>query len=154
LDYWLDGSKYSLASSAYNAIIGDTNNDRNKLPLEDSGSSGTVQSHWENNSRLSSYPNSESYNYPSCDFDIMIGYITVGDPKPISNLSKQFLIDIGYSGSIPIIPAVSIIDQQYPIPVNILTNMCGSHRLLEDINLTGSANLNKNSFENKNETIS
>jgi len=154
LDYWLDGSKYSLASSAYNTIIGDTNNNRNKVPIEDAGASGTIQSHWENNSRLSSYPNSNSYNYPSCDFDIMIGFITVGDPKPISNLSKQVLIDMGYSGSIPVIPAVSIIDQQYTESVNILTNMCGSHHLLDGINLTASVNLNLNSLENKDETIS
>jgi hypothetical protein len=149
LDYWLDGSTYSLASTAYNSIIGDTNNDRNKIPIEDAGSSGTVQLHWENTSRLSSYPNSNSYNYPSCDFDIMIGYITVGDPKPISNLSKQVLIDIGYSSSVPSIPAVSVIKNEQIIngSTNILTGMCGCHNLINSTHSVGSIHLIDNSLE-------
>jgi hypothetical protein len=149
LDYWLDGSKYSLASTAYNSIIGDTNNDRNKIPIEDAESSGTVQLHWENTSRLSSYPNSNSYNYPSCDFDIMIGYITVGDPKPISNLSKQVLIDIGYSSSVPSIPAVSVIKNEQIIngSTNILTGMCGCHNLINSTHSVGCINLIDNSIQ-------
>jgi hypothetical protein len=95
-DYWLDGTKYQNSSLAYNEIIGDLSNTRGLLPVEDSGGIGTESAHWEDNGRLIAYPNSDGYNYPGCDFDIMVGFYEVGNPLPISNLSKQLLIDMGY----------------------------------------------------------
>jgi hypothetical protein len=130
-NYWLDGSKYQLSSTAYNTIIGDTNNNRTLVPIEDSGFAGTQSAHWENNNRESTYPNSNNYNYPGCVFDIMIGYFDPNNLLPISNLSRQFLIDIGYESTGAVLPAPSIqIFPQYNLQPtqhnNIVHNMCGS----------------------------
>lgn len=129
-NFWLDGNKYSQASLAYNYIIGDLTNNRSLLPLEDSGGAGTQSAHWENNDRLSSYPNSDGYNYPGCSFDIMIGFFTVGSPKPISNLSKDFLLDIGYEStgfaveSLPLLkPEIANINGSTGVTIS---NMCGA----------------------------
>lgn len=132
-NYWLDGNKYQLASNAYNQIIGDTNNNRKLLPLEDGGGSGTTSAHWEDNDRLVSYPNSDGYSYPSCIFDIMVGFYQVGSPIPISNLSKQVLIDMGYestgNNNLPITPQRIIqtsSGSQTSASQPIIVNSCGT----------------------------
>jgi hypothetical protein len=130
-NYWIDGTKYTNASAAYNYIIGDLDNNRTLVPLEDAGGIGTQSSHWENNDRLDSYPNSDGYNYPGCSFDIMIGFFTVGNPKPISNLSKDFLIDIGYEStgfpveSLPLLQSQIQTKETNSITIN---NMCGTSK--------------------------
>lgn len=127
-DYWLDGTKYVSSRQAYNTIIGDVSNNRNKIPLEDIGGEGTASAHWEDATRLASYPNSDGYSYPGCSFDIMVGSITPGNPKQISNLSLQYLNDIGYTvKSNPPIPAAIIQNlANSTIISNKINNICGT----------------------------
>jgi hypothetical protein len=129
-EFWLDGNKYQLASNAYNTIIEDTNNNRKLLPLEDSGGPGTRSAHWEDNNRLASYPDSDGFDYPGCDFDIMIGFYQVGNPIKISNLSKQFLLDIGYESTgleIEPLPQIVVQTSNTTSPI-IINNMCGTEK--------------------------
>lgn len=96
-DYWLDGNIYESSVQAYNSIIGDSTNSRDKVPLEDNGGPGTVAAHWEWNFRPGSYDNANGVTYPGlAAYDVMIAGLTVGSPRPISILSTQFLTDIGY----------------------------------------------------------
>jgi hypothetical protein len=145
-NFWLDGSKYQLASSAYNNIIGDTQNNRNLLPLEDSGGSGIQSAHWENDDRLASYPNADGFDYPGCNFDIMIAFYQVGNPIKISNLSKQFLIDIGYEltgldieplpqSQIQTINKIKQLNTEYFVCGTEEKCGCGSHKIIGSINL-------------------
>jgi hypothetical protein len=130
-NFWLDGSVYNKSSLSYNTIIGDITNNRTLVPLEDSGGPGTQSAHWENNDRSSSYPNSGGYNYPNCNFDLMIGFFTVGNPRPISNLSKDFLIDIGYESTGIDVSMLPLLQPQITINSNgtngiSINNMCGT----------------------------
>lgn len=150
--YWLDGNKYLFAKNAYNTITNHTGS-RYRVPLEDSGGGGTVSSHWENNNRSSLYPNSDGFSYPSCNFDIMVGYITLGSPKQISNLSKQFLVDIGYE-SLSTTPPSVVIQPPGIMTSNMeqttISNMCGCASHCHSHNHIGTVDLINNIFIAKN----
>jgi hypothetical protein len=146
--YWLDGNEYTLAKNAYNTITGHIGA-RYRIPLEDSGNPGTASAHWENNNRSSEYPNSDGFSYPNCNFDVMVGYITIGSPKPISNLSKQYLVDIGYESLTSSPP--SIVIEQSNIMINdnepvVIQNMCGAASACHCGHSMGTINLIDNIF--------
>lgn len=143
---FLDGGLYNNSISAYNNIIGEPSSSRLLVPVEDSGSIGTAGVHWENNYRGDTYANGNGFVYPSCNFDVMVGYITLGSPKNISNLSKQFLIDIGYaSNGFPavVISPSATIETSSQTTIN---NLCGCHdHCCHNENL-GTINLVDNTF--------
>lgn len=144
---FLDGTIYTNSINAYNSIINESSSLRSLVPIEDSGAPGTVGVHWENNDRDSLYPNGDNFNYPSCNFDIMVGFITIGSPKNISSLSKQFLVDIGYDNNN--LPAISINNPSTIINNNnatILPNMCGCSHCCDDHHCIGTINLIDNTF--------
>jgi hypothetical protein len=158
--FWLDGNKYQLASNAYNKIIGDTNNSRKLLPLEDGGGPGTQSSHWEDDFRSLSYPNNDGFSYLGCGFDIMTGFYEIGVPTKISNLSKQFLVDIGYeSTGLDIEPLPQLQIQTNTININnniqpqrIIHNMCGTEQKCgcETHKIIGSINISQKKFISEN----
>ena len=147
-NYWLDGNEYTLAKNAYNTITGHVGA-RYRIPLEDSGNPGTASAHWENNNRSSEYPNSDGFSYPNCNFDVMVGYITIGSPKPISNLSKQFLVDIGYE-SLSTIPPSIVIEPPGIMTSNMeqttISNMCGCASRCNSSQNIGTVDLINNTF--------
>lgn len=91
---WLDGIKYPLTQIAYDS-------NKNKIPVEDSGLSTSIGSHWENNERSPDYPGADGVLYPGI-MDIMNAFGGGG----ITSLTVNFLIELGY------VPAVSTFNSQ------------------------------------------
>ena len=100
-NFFLDGTAYANARSAYNSIINDTTNIHNKIPLEDSGGSGTLSAHWENNFRTASYTGSGGVAYPGLSNELMVGSISRGASRILSGLSVKTLVDFGYKEVTP-----------------------------------------------------
>jgi len=147
-NFLVGGGLYNNAMNAYNTIISEPSSSRSLIPIEDSGSQGTLGVHWENNYRNSSYPNANGFDYPSCNFDVMVGFISIGNPKNISNLSKQFLLDIGYVSNGFSEPAVLI--NNIPSINNsnniYIGNMCGCGEHCIHNHSIGTINLIDNTF--------
>lgn len=140
--------QYSNAMLAYNTLVGNPSSARPLLPIEDSGGPLTIGAHWENNYRNSSYVNGQGFDYPSCNFDVMVAFISLGNPKGISNLSKQFLIDIGYQSNGNSLPAIIInnIPSINLSSASTISNMCGCSEHCCDHNSLGTINLIDKTF--------
>lgn len=92
-DFFLDGTAYTSAQGAYNSIASLS---RNKIPLENSGGSGTQSSHWENNFRPSTDPGTDGLTYPGLLNELMVGFYSPSINFVISDLSIKTLVDFGY----------------------------------------------------------
>jgi hypothetical protein len=94
INFFLDGTVYTQAQAAYNSISSQT---RSKVPLENTGGSGTANSHWENNFRPASAAGSLGVSYPGLSNELMVGYIT--DSMVLSSLTVKTLVDFGWEQS-------------------------------------------------------
>jgi hypothetical protein len=92
-NFFLDGTAYTHAQSAYNSIVGSS---RVKIPLENTGSSGTASGHWDNDFRPSSATGSLGVSYPGLSNELMVGYYSAGLNSILSQLSIQALVDFNY----------------------------------------------------------
>jgi hypothetical protein len=96
-DNFLDGTIHPISQSAYNSIIGVS---RVKVPLESSGSIGTVNAHWDDGAREASAAGSLGVLYPGLgtgvNNEIMVGYLYPGRTYIISQLSIDTLVALGY----------------------------------------------------------
>ena len=90
---FISNNDYPLASLAYNNL---TRLTRNKVPIEDSGGPGTIGGHWEDTSRPATYTGADGLAYPSCSFDLLIGYFNRNNMLPITDLSVKYFVDQGY----------------------------------------------------------
>lgn len=86
-------SAYQNTLNAYNEI---TNLNRDRVPLEATGGSGTASAHWENDYRPASAPGAASVDYLGLYDEVMIGYYAAGMNLVVSNLSIDHLLDLGY----------------------------------------------------------
>lgn len=91
-DHFLNGTTYSIGQSAYNTITGLS---RSLIPLEDSGSVGTTDGHWEDNFRPSSAAGSLGVSYPGVTNELMIGTIN-RNGMVLSKLTIKSLVDFGW----------------------------------------------------------
>jgi hypothetical protein len=91
VDFFLDGAVYTLGQAAYNAITSQT---RSKVPLENTGGTGTVNGHWENNFRPASAAGSLGVSYPGLSNELMVGSII--NNMVMSRLTLKTLVDFGY----------------------------------------------------------
>jgi len=91
VDFFLDGTVYTLGQAAYNAITSQT---RSKMPLENTGSSGTASAHWEDSFRPASAAGSLGVSYPGLSNELMVGYIV--NNMVMSRLTLKTLVDFGY----------------------------------------------------------
>ena len=91
VDFFLDGTVYTLGQAAYNAITSQT---RSKIPLENTGSAQTAAAHWENSFRPASAAGSLGVSYPGLSNELMIGYII--NNMVLSGLTIKTLVDFGY----------------------------------------------------------
>jgi hypothetical protein len=92
IDHFLNGTTYSIGQSAYNAITGLS---RSLIPLEDAGSVGTTDGHWEDNFRPSSAAGSLGVSYPGVTNELMIGEIN-RNGMVLSKLTIKSLVDFGW----------------------------------------------------------
>jgi hypothetical protein len=92
-NFFLDGTAYTHAQSAYNSIIGSS---RVKIPLENTGGAGTASGHWENNFRPSSSAGSLGVSYPGLSNELMVGSYFAGLNSVLSQLSIQTLVGFNY----------------------------------------------------------
>jgi hypothetical protein len=92
-NFFLDGSAYTNAQTAYNNITGNT---RVKIPLENTGGSGTASGHWEDNFRPASATGSLGVSYPGLSNELMVGYYFAGLNSVLSRLSIKTLVDFNY----------------------------------------------------------
>ena len=91
VNFFLDGTVYTLGQAAYNAITSQT---RSKMPLENTGGGGTASAHWENSFRPASAAGSLGVSYPGLSNELMVGYII--DNMILSRLTLKTLVDFGY----------------------------------------------------------
>jgi len=98
VDFFLSGAYYPGMSAAYSGFIG---SDRARVPLEDSGGSGTSSAHWENNFRSSSYAGANGFSYPGLGNELMVGFYSPATTFKITNLSLSALTDFGYQEKNP-----------------------------------------------------
>lgn len=90
---FLDGTAYTEAQSAYNAI---TESLRTKIPLESSGGAGTQSAHWEDNYRNNSAPGSGGVDHYGLTNELMNGSYAPGSTIILSDVSIKCLVDFGY----------------------------------------------------------
>lgn len=93
INYFLNGNSYTSTKAAYNNI---TALSRNKIPLENTGGSGTQSAHWENSFRPSTDPGTEGVSYPGLSNELMVGFYSPSTNFVISDLSIKALVDFGY----------------------------------------------------------
>lgn len=93
LDNFLDGTSYTSIQNAYNNI---TSLNRTKMPLENSGGSGTQSAHWENDFRPSTDPGTGGVSYPGLLNELMVGFYSPTVNFVISDISIKALVDFGY----------------------------------------------------------
>ena len=91
VDFFLDGTVYTLGQAAYNAITSQT---RSKMPLENTGGGGTASAHWEDSFRPASAAGSLGVSYPGLSNELMVGYIV--NNMVMSRLTIKTLVDFGY----------------------------------------------------------
>ena len=91
VNFFLDGTVYTLGQAAYNAITSQT---RSKMPLENTGGDGTASAHWEDSFRPASAAGSLGVSYPGLSNELMVGYII--DNMVMSRLTLKTLVDFGY----------------------------------------------------------
>jgi hypothetical protein len=95
---FLNGTAYEQTQMAYNSITGLSSYlyQPINIPLEITGGSGTVNSHWENQSRYFS-PSTEKPNYPGVLNELMVGSApNPGETRVLSQLTLKNLVDFGY----------------------------------------------------------
>jgi hypothetical protein len=92
-NYFLDGSAYTQAQNAYNNICSLV---RSQIPLENTGGSGTVSSHWSRTYRPATATGSGGVGYPGFSNELMIGYYSTGFNLILSQLTIKTLVDFGY----------------------------------------------------------
>ena len=104
-----------------------------------------MDSHWENNNRTNDYYG-DGFNYPGI-YDVMISFFTLGNPRPITEISKQFLIDIGYeklsSSNISNNVQASIISNNQQASISCV---CGTNELSRSYETIGTINLIEDTF--------
>jgi len=96
-NYFLNASSYLALSGAYSSLLGS----RLKVALEDTGSSGTASSHWENTYRSPSYPFGLGVSYSGLINELMVGYYSNTINFVISPVSIKMLTDFGYEEKVP-----------------------------------------------------
>jgi len=92
-NFFLTGSVYTGAQAAYNTI---TNLSRSKIPLENTGGSGTASGHWDDDFRRATAAGSLGVSYPGFRNEIMVGYFATGVSFIISRLTTKTLVDFGW----------------------------------------------------------
>ena len=94
VDHFLDGTAYTNALAGYKAITGDLT--YTKIPLEDTGGTGTVDKHWDDTVRAGTAAGAGGKTHFGVSNELMIGYFTPGNPLIMSKLSIGALLDFGY----------------------------------------------------------
>jgi photosystem II stability/assembly factor-like uncharacterized protein len=97
-DNFINNENYNITQQGYNNI---TSLNRSKTPIEDSGSAGTVNSHWENNYRDTNYSGGNGVAYPGLSNELMVGTISPGNSRVLSLLSIKNLVGYGYEEKNP-----------------------------------------------------
>ena len=91
---FISQSVFPETQAAYNSI---TSTVRSKVTIESQGSSGSINSHWENNFRPASAAGSLGVSYPGLTNELMKSTIGAGEAKLVlSMLTIKNLVDMGW----------------------------------------------------------
>jgi hypothetical protein len=92
-NYFLNGSVYTGAQSAYNSI---TRLSRVKVPLENIGGAGTASGHWDDSFRRATAAGSLGLTYPGFKNELMVGYFVKNTTFILSQMTIKTLVDFGW----------------------------------------------------------